>query len=445
MIYPLTLLPLIGATLLLTACKDSTAPVNNNATDLDHIYTYIEQTYQEPLQDPASCVNYTRSCHVEALPFIAMSYPETQIPQIMSRVVVSHDWMGERFEALLTHLPKEILTLLGSVTAIVIADNIRPSFYWTGSGAIYLDPASLWLTNEEKLTIDQTSDYRDELGANLSYDFFHRFVKQGQAAYRTYSLSNSEERTLDDIIIPMASLLFHELAHANDFMPASLMVSLHLDQTTRSEIARFSVLRLNQQLKQRYPIVDSTLISQAKILYTGTTATEEETQHSASYLGDLMSQEGANHLYAYSHQAEDVAMLFQATMLNYYYGIEMDSAFVIKPQNDSNYCEDYIVGWGQRNRIADPMSKQRAQFVSEQLLTDLDLSPFFAQLTPPQTFPDLTNWCNISLSSTDESNSFSESTLTDNDSNSIKAKSSRQQVNSELLRHHHHGVITSFN
>ena len=155
------------ALLAITACSDN-ARAPNNADNLDHVYTYKKQELIAPQVDPASCVNYSNYCTVEQLPFIALSYPETQLEDIISRVVVSHEWMGKRFAELLPQLPEEIITLLGSVTAIVISDNIRPSFYWTGSGAIYLDAANLWLTNAEKSTVNQSIDYRSGLGDKLS-------------------------------------------------------------------------------------------------------------------------------------------------------------------------------------------------------------------------------------------------------------------------------------
>lgn len=426
MAYRIKQLAIIICFSFVTACDDETqtSPPSNNASDLGHIHSYLEQTLTSPLVNPASCVNYSRSCSAQELPFISMSYPEPKIADIMSRVVVSHDWMGDRFSTLLTLLPKEMLTLLGSVTAIVIADNIRPSFYWTGSGAIYLDPSYLWLSNAEKATINQTPDYRDGFSSGLSYDFFHRFIKEGESAYSYHSLSGTEERDIDDIILPMASLLFHELAHANDFMPASLMASINIEKPLWSEINRFSNQQLNEQLKQSYPISDATLKAQAAILYSGKVATDEQKSQSASYLGLLFEQEGSNHLYSYSHDAEDVAMLFQATMLNYYYGIEMDSAFVIQPTTDSVSCSDYIVAWGQRNRIADPSTKPRAQFVSQQLLEQLDFTAFFNDLADAQNFPPLTDWCNRSLAQ------------------DISVRRSSQAPFKIINKDHHHGAIT---
>lgn len=382
--------------LAITACSDN-ARSPNNADNLDHVYTYKKRELVLPLLDPASCVNYSNYCTVEQLPFIALSYPEAQLDDIISRVVVSHDWMGKRFAELLPLLPDEILTLLGSVTAVVISDNIRPSFYWTGSGAIYLDAANLWLTNAEKSTVNQSIDYRSSFGDKLSYDFFHRFIKDNEYAYFYYPLDDTQERNIEDIIIPMASLLFHELAHANDFMPQSLLSSLRLTNSTSYELSRLAGKRLNLELKNSYPLVQQSLFDHATVLYKGQVATSEQQSDSADYLANLMQTEGANHLYSYSSPAEDVAMLFQATMLKKTLNVDMDSAFIIKPEGDNLTCSDYIVAWGERNRIAELQTKLRALFVAQWLLPDSDFQIFFDNLENAQTFPPLTDWCNTNL------------------------------------------------
>ena len=68
--------------------------------------------------------------------------------------------MAVRMREVLTQMPPELLLIMRGVTAIVISYDIRPSFYWQGTGAIYIDPERLWLTTAEQSTIDQTPDYR---------------------------------------------------------------------------------------------------------------------------------------------------------------------------------------------------------------------------------------------------------------------------------------------
>ena len=393
----LLLLPL----LLLTGCQ------NNKSNDsLSHVYFY-NSTLDSRL---VNCVNYQKYCSVEDLPFIAMQTSAPSSEDIMQRVIVSHDWMGERFEQLLARLPSEIYTLLGSVTAIVIADNIRPSFYWTGSGAIYLDPADLWLTNKEKASVKKDADYRQNYGSLLQYNFFHRFVLNDEAAYDYYSLSGTEERNLGDITIPMASLLFHELAHANDYVPQDKMDLIQKQQKTWQAINSLSDYQTQNRLAAEYPLQSTTLLDHAKIVYKGATANDQQQQQSGEILGEMMEQEGANHLYAYSTHAEDVAMLFQATMVKKSYNIDMDSAFVENPKGDNLNCSDYNVNWGMRNKIAESNTQIRAQFVAESLLPNTNFNAFFNDLTDFQFFPEQTDWCDISLSSSTTRNKASQNT-----------------------------------
>lgn len=410
---------LISGLLFLTACSDSSSP---SGQDLAHIYFYDAEQDANLL----SCVNYQQYCTVEQLSFIAAETPNPTINEIMQRVVVSHDWMGERFKDLLGELPSDIHILLGSVTAIVIADNIRPSFYWTGSGAIYLDPADLWLTNEEKATVQVEEDYRSSFGSDLQYRFFHRFVRENEPAYYYYSLSGTEERNLEDIVLPMASLLFHELAHANDFVPQHKIASLQSQDKIWRAINDLSEFQTQYALDAEAPLASSDLFTHAQIRYQGADASDAALLQTGADLGDLMEQEGANHLYAYSSKAEDVAMLFQASMLKKHYNVDMDSAFVGNPTDDNLTCADYIISWGMRNKIAYRNTKERAKFVAESLLPATDFDAFFINLNNSQFFPDQIDWCNVTLSD-------------------ITSKTLRSPKASSFILHPQHGVIINLN
>ena len=55
-------------------------------------------------------------------------------------------------------LPRaELRRMLAATTAIVIGGRVRPSFYWSATGAIYLDASYLWLTPEQ-FTVLPVSD-----------------------------------------------------------------------------------------------------------------------------------------------------------------------------------------------------------------------------------------------------------------------------------------------
>ncbi|RXJ74120.1 hypothetical protein CS022_05715 [Veronia nyctiphanis] len=111
----------------------------------------------------------------------------------------------------------------------------------------------------------------------------------------------------------------------------------------------------------------------------------------------MFATDGAAHLYGYSdhdrYGAEDVAMLFEEVMMFIQYGAVADVAFTTNPDPNTAKCADYIVRWGQRNRLSDLSVRTRAQAVAEEILgrslaTELSALPNNA--TPLQTEVD---WC----------------------------------------------------
>ena len=75
------------------------------------------------------------------------------------------------------------------------------------------------------------------------------------------------------------------------------------------------------------------------------------------------------------------------------YGAVSDVAFVIIPNTDDYSCDDYVVKWGQRNRLADINVKQRAKLVGSRILVrDItsDLPPI---LTTPIDMETDIGWC----------------------------------------------------
>ena len=114
----------------------------------------------------------------------------------MSRVVVSHPWMGERFKAFLEQYDQndDFKNLLRATTAIVISYDVRPSFYWAATGAIYLDPNYLWLTQAERDTINEAPDYRSGFGAELQFEMLWRYVKDNDYANQYFPLEQRVNR-----------------------------------------------------------------------------------------------------------------------------------------------------------------------------------------------------------------------------------------------------------
>ncbi len=371
---------LILFSMILLGCsgEDDNPPSSVTDIDLSNLSVFDDTgEYADQLVVCAQADTSSESCTLNTLPLIGLEAGDASALKIMQRVVVSHDWMGERFKQLLEEMPVETLPLFNSVSIIVIDDDIRPSFYWTLTGAIYLDPANLWLTNQEKFDITQKPDYRSDFGKELAVIPAWRYVINNQRAYQYYPLDGGEERTVDDIKLRFYSLVFHELAHANDFAPASSFYLLDRAATIVEALNKISNNRISDILYQSYPLQSDELYGLGAVLYHGKIATAEQKQITPSYAGALMHNDAANSMYSYSNRREDLAELFEAILMKKYFSLEMDMAFVNNPQGDDLVCDDYIIGWGSRNRLANPLVKVRAEQVAEQILLGVNWSEFF--------------------------------------------------------------------
>lgn len=343
----------------------------------------------------ASCIAVTSrrdSCRLEDLPLLGMEVDAPDIPIVMEHVAVSHDWMGQRFEQVLAVLPEEILQLMGGVTAVVIDDDIRPSSYHSWTGAIYLDPANLWLTNEERATIGTEPDYRRGFGVGLAFRSLSRHVLGDEYAYPFYPLSGSQERTLDEIRYRVASLLLHELAHANDYFPPATIADLDWKLTVATAADQGRDGRVSERLAIEDPLTSEQLFGLARVRFRGIEATRLQEAITAAEVADSFALDFASHDYSYTTVREDVAMLFEEAMMKYLFDIDRDIAFTPTPTSPAS-CSDYVVAWGTRNRIGDVEVIERARFVVSELMPETDFSSFFESLPLPTFMQSGLDWC----------------------------------------------------
>jgi len=344
--------------------------------DLSNTYSYVKDTpYNE---DIAACIQPVFEvdlCTLETLPFIGMDTDTPSVSDIMSRLVVSHDWMGERFEAVLDALPTEMLPLFKAVTAVVIDDDIRPAYYTRGTGAIYLDPAYLWLSTDDKRTINLKPDYRSNFGSELSFEFEFLYLNEdGDNAFSYGNLFDDSTRELDDIILLVSRLLLHELAHANDMILPTDYAQLDSINTAYYELSQREEVWLSTNLKQDMPLTSSTMFRIASILHLGTTAEIEDIHLTASEVAEAFDPDGATHTYSYASQFEDLAMLFEMSMMKYFYNIDSSNSF---------YDLDENTVWSAFNRVGASQVKVRAEYIASEILNETDLTVFF------QNYPDV--------------------------------------------------------
>ncbi|WP_068545494.1 hypothetical protein [Thalassotalea crassostreae] len=330
--------------------------------------------------------NSTNLCRLSTLPSLgAETSGETPtIDQVMDRVVVSHDWMGARFREYLQAFDNndDFKNMLRATTAIVISYDIRPSFYWPGTGAIYLDPNDLWLTADERDTINEAPDYRSNFGNELQFSTRWRYVKDNDWASFYYPPEYRLNRNLEDINVDLASLLYHELAHANDYLPSAEW-GTYPDSFIFFQAA-VEEDEISDELTRMYPKSSTELDEIADVRYRGEDPSSTQKAYLPADITGFFLSDVANEFYSYSSEREDLAMLFEELMMSYRYSIFRDVA--VTGTADTGY----IVDWGQRGRVEVDGIRVRANFTAMELLNEANADS--ANLPTPQLLDTDLRW-----------------------------------------------------
>jgi hypothetical protein len=370
------------------------APANSNAypfsgLHVSRVYPYkaaspfaanlVRCTYNPQLQYTNATNN--NLCTLGTLPFLHQTtsgaVPTTA--QIMDRVIVSHDWMGKNFEDFLNSASAsdDLKRMFNGVTAIVIGGQVRPSFYYALTGAIYLDANNFWLTPEQRDVISEVPDFRSNFDRDLRYSGLWRYAFNNQSIFVAFPASSRTSRTLDYLLNEAGWLMYHELGHASDFLPPAARGSLNNGLSAWDNIApRFSARQLpSDLLSTQLPLTSTEMRALASVKFqTGPkpgetvlgigydTLTSFTPQQAAGFFGG----DKATDEYAYSTTREDIAMVIEEFLMQRNHQFRRDVAITdkITPTTTSSTL---IVRWGQRGRIGELTVKPRAQLVVEQL------------------------------------------------------------------------------
>lgn len=311
-------------------------------------------------------VTYTKSCKFSDLPLIAHDSSTPTVDDIMDHVVVSHPWMGKRFKSFLEtyDVNDDFKNLLRATTAIVISYDIRPSFYQPYTGAIYLDPSDLWVTPEERDSINQAPDYRSAFGSDLQFEMPWRYVKDNDWASYGFPIKERITRSPENALYEFTSLLYHELAHANDYYPSTSWDSISLSDTVGNVTSAVANNNNSQsdQLQNVLPLISDQMWSLGQVRFHNGSVSDEQKALTTEDVAQLFKVEAAPQFYSYSSTREDYAILFDGFMMKARYGVDRDVAV-----SDQNY--DNLV-WGQRGRISDNNIKSRVEFVANRVLPE---------------------------------------------------------------------------
>ncbi len=365
--------------------------ISSNAyfdTRVAHVFPYqANSPYADKLVACVYSNNLTSSCTLSTLPLIAQQTSTPTVNDIMSRVVVSHQWMGDRFKEFLTDYDtnNDFKNLLRATTAIVISYDVRPSFYWAATGAIYLDANNFWQTPDERDTINEAPDYRAAFGNDLQFVMPWRYIKNNDYASSYIASDSRITRTGQDGLYRLASLLFHELAHANDFFPSTQWFS-HSANTRVLDAACSDQACSDVEssiLASSYPLQSDIMRQLAQVSFAGATANSTQKAYQPTDISSFFSPDGATDYYNYSSLREDYAMLFEEVMMYTRYNIQRDVAVTNRPTGDVVYANDYIVNWGQRGRAGSDNIKPRANFVVQRVLPELDHTAIIDNLPQP--------------------------------------------------------------
>lgn len=383
------------------------AEIGSNAYFSDRKASVFVFNRQSPYADALiNCVysnTLTSSCTLSQTPLLAKEVNNTSvtpsIESIMDRVVVSHQWMGDRFKDFLMNndTNDDIKNLLRATTAIVISYDIRPSFYWAATGAIYLDAENFWLTPDERDTINEAPDYRANFGQELQFTMPWRYVKQNAYASQSYSKSERVTRTAEEALYRLTSLMYHELAHANDFFPSNEWYVHNSEQRVLD--AATSTAFESDELAISFPLNSQEMRGLAQVSFTGESANQTQKNYLPADIEEFFSPESASDYYAYSSLREDYAMLFEELMMQSRFNVIRDVAITNQPSGENISTADYIVTWGQRGRIGDDKLRDRVLFTASRVLPEFDSQTAMNLVSAPIEMLEGSNWLeNLTIS-----------------------------------------------
>lgn len=371
------------------AINDEAYFPNSNLIVSADMFAYKQDSpYAGALEGCVYTNQLASTCRFSQLPLIGQVEENPTVDDILDRTLVSHAWMGERFELYLRNSATgpDMLQLLRATTAIVISYDVRPSFYWTATGAIYLDGRNFWQTPQERDTLNDRPDFRSDFGSDLQFVIPWRYVRNNDyyPAGR-YPAAERLTRTFDDLEASISWLMYHELGHANDFFPPSRWPNISLNDDPLSHFRANGAT--SDGIPLNYPLSSQQMKDLAQVSFAGETASTQQRGYLGTDVEQFFAPDVAPSYYSYLNEREDFATLFERFMMIYRLGASADVGIIDTVNND-----DLIVTWGQRNRINDPTLHTRVRFAVSTVLPNLDVTSIQVQLPDPELLDPTKSW-----------------------------------------------------
>lgn len=192
-------------------------------------------------------------------------------------------------------------------------------------------------------------------------------------------------RTFDDVEADITWLMYHELAHANDFFPQDVRTSIPLNTSPlgyfNNNDARSSAF------STQYPLRSQEMKSLADVRFRGNTANATQKTYTADDVELFFTPDDAAMFYSYLTTREDYATLFERFMMAYRFEAYADTAIMAKDNNP-----DFLVTWGQRNRIMEQRIQPRTLYSVENIYPELPAQQILAEFPAARFMTPNTSW-----------------------------------------------------
>ncbi len=321
----------------------------------------------------------TNLCPLSRLPLLSAGASDgvPSLEAILDRVLVSHDWMGAVFEQFLRtqDVHGDLRRLLGSVTAIVLGAHVRPSYYWSATGAIYIDAERLWLTAQQRDVIGEAPDFRADFDRDLQFSAPWRYTIGNAEAQLDFPFDRrAQSRDIGYLIYELGPLLYHELAHASDFFPSAARTVV---DATRLVYAAAPAVLPSDRLAGSQPLSSAEMFALARVKFFGAAPTAAQKAYTPAQVASFFRADRATDEYSYAkpdgavNSREDLAMLFEEFMMSHRHGVRRDVAFTSRLR-DGQTGADLIVAWGSRGRIGEAAIRPRLRQVLGEIAPWID-------------------------------------------------------------------------